>query len=300
MKAVLDAVPVWARRLSKALPDWGFEICSHRWLDGLDQVLEVFGSGKFQGPLLGRCGDVPGRVVAQAEGCATAVDRWLEGKQRSRTGLDRQIAHWLGEPTPAKKAAAKCFVEVVRAFLDRPREEADAVAAQWRSRADSTPVLQRLFYGDGLDGGLRSMCGFQTIYRLGIYLRVIGGDDSQLEETRWFCNTQMRFVFRDHPTRMSTTLGYVWGLYGYLLGHDEHWLRRKVPASAGAAVYALRAASRAGPPTPLRRWAAASLLSGVKFWYQRALNFADPDSAPQAARNVPELLPALRVHVKRV
>ncbi len=90
MRATLDAVPMWARRLVKASPDWGFEICSHRWLDGLDQILEIFGNEKFQGPLLGRCGDVPGRVLAQAEDYATVVDGQVAWRQTARPGRPRQ------------------------------------------------------------------------------------------------------------------------------------------------------------------------------------------------------------------
>ena len=73
---------------------------------------------------------------------------------------------------------------------------------QWRDKSADNPILQRLFYGDGLDKGLESACGFQTIYRLDLLLRVIGGNDAPLEETRWFCESQLRFALRDDPDRL--------------------------------------------------------------------------------------------------
>ena len=294
MEADIGEIPEWARHVRVAMPDWGFEPCAHRWLEGLDRLIGIIGAEQFRMTRAGRCGDVPGSVADQAERVALAAQRWVDAAQEAAQPLDKQVAEWLGEPTPEKHEAARCFVELVRAAFFRPREEMKAVAEQWRKQVTADGILERVFYGDGLDGGLESRCGFETIRRLTVYLRIIGGDDSQLEETRWFCNTQMRYVLRDDPPRLYTTLGYLWGWQAYLLGRDEGWLRENKPEVAGAAIYALQGISRAGPPTPLRRWLVASLLSSTKFWYQRGLNFAGADSAPAFTRDVPDLAAALR------
>ncbi len=294
MEAELGEIPEWARQVRAAMPDWGFEICSHRWLEGLDEAMGMIADGEFREATAGRCGDVPSAVAEEAERLALDVERWAGASETAGEPLDGQVAEWLGQPTPEKQEAARCFVELVCAAFFRPEEEMKALSARWRKRVAADGILERLFYGDGLDGGLASRCGFQTIRRLSIYLRIIGGDDSQLEETRWFCNTQMRHVLRDDPPRLYTTLGYLWGWQAYLLGRDEGWLRKNKPEVAGAAIYALQAVSRAGPPTPLRRWLLASLLSTTRFWYQRGLNFAGADSTPSFARDLPGLSAALR------
>ena len=40
MRDEIGTVPSWAEKISAALPNWGFEICSHRWLEGLDGGLQ--------------------------------------------------------------------------------------------------------------------------------------------------------------------------------------------------------------------------------------------------------------------
>jgi RNA polymerase sigma-70 factor (ECF subfamily) len=294
MEADIGEMPEWARQVKGAVPEWGFEICSHRWLEGLDSLIGMIGDEEFRPTAAGRCGDVPDSVARQAERLALAAQRWVDAGQEAAEPLDEEVAEWLGEPTPEKHEAARCFVELVRAAFFGPEEEMKTLAKRWRKQVTADGILERVFYGDGLDGGLESRCGFQTLRRLGIYLRIIGGDDSQLEETRWFCNTQMRHVLRDDPHRLYTTLGYLWGWQAYLLGHDEGWLQENKPEVAGAAIHALQGVSRAGAPTPLRRWLVASLLSTTRFWHQRGLNFAGAENAPAFARDVPDLAAALR------
>jgi RNA polymerase sigma-70 factor (ECF subfamily) len=292
MKEQAGAIPKWALQLIKSLPEpeGGFEICSHRWVDGLDNLVEAIGEEQFQPSRAGRCGDVPGRVLAEIELRGETVQGWAAGRP-AETDLDKQIAAWLGPPTPAKREAAKCFAKVTQAFVSGGKGQAGAAAQPWRSKAATNPLIQRLFYGEGIIGGFENACGYQIVGRLETLIRIIGGDDSQLEEIRWFCNTQLRFVFRDDPSRMSTTLGYLWGLQAYLLGRDERWLRKQVPQAAGAAIYALRGVVKAGPPTPLRRWLVASLLVATRYWYQRAVNFA---GSPESAGQPPDVMSAIQ------
>ena len=281
-------IPAWARLVRGAMPDWGFEPCSHRWLDGLDDVLRMIESEEYHATEAGRCGDTPGSVVLAAERRAAAVERWLHGDPGTKTGkLERQVSGWLGERTPEKEMAARCFVQIVRAHLFQPEEKAQLPTGEWRERQGENEILARLFYGDGLDGGLKNACGYRATKRLDIYLRVIGGDDSQLAETRWVCNTQLRFAPRDDPARIDGTLGYIWGVYAHLADRDADWLRERVPQVAGAALHALRRLSGSSAPEPVRRWLAASLLSTTKFWYRRALSFMAMDDAPAYWKSVP-------------
>lgn len=289
-KSAVGPIPEWAEQVHAAMPDWGFEICAHRWLDGLDEVLGMIERAEFHPTRLGRCGDIPTAVFWAAEQRAQAVERWLDAvPQGGRDELTCRVCAWLGEPEPDKRQAARCFIEVVRSSLFEPEEQAKATARQWREGKDRSEILCRLFYGDGLDGGLQNACGFQTINRLDIYLRVIGGDDLQLGETRWVCNTALRFALRDDPSRLLTTLGYLWGLYAYGAGLDAEWLRQDKPQVAGAAIHVLQRLSRSSAPAPVVRWLTASLLATTRFWYRRALSFVAEDEISACLKDVPGL-----------
>jgi len=293
----IDEFPEWALQVRDAMPKYGLEMCSHRWLDGLDDVLSMIGAEEHFPSSAGHCGDIPGRIVAAAERRAQAAQSWIEGRA-PQNDLCTQVAEWLGEQTPEKKEAATCFVELVRGFFfdDRPNDEALQLAKQWRTRADANRSLKTLFSsGEGLDFLLQNRCGFKMIDRLDIAIRVIGGDDSESADLVGACIDQIRFVPRDDPARFDTTRGYLWGLDAYLRGRGQEWLRANKPECAGAAIYALQGVSRAGPPTPLRRWLVASLLKSTKIWCQALLNAtARYDVAlPAYALDLPDVVTAI-------
>jgi len=67
-----------------------------------------------------------------------------------------------------------------------------------------------------------------------------------------------------------------------------------LPECAGSALYAHRKVSAPGELTPLRRWLAASCLKATKLWCQCALKHMGKDGAPARARDLPDLVAALR------
>jgi RNA polymerase sigma factor (sigma-70 family) len=282
-------VPEWAKHTRVAMPDWGFEPCSHRWLDGLDAVMDMIHDETYRPRIAGCCGDVPGWVAQEAEKRTTAVEHWLNDDAYACDGFCTQVAEWLGEPTPEKKEAATCYVEIVRAYFFKEKEDAASLAQRWRDRSRENVMLLPLFYGEGLDGGLACRCGYLTIYRLDLFLKILGGKDQLLDEVRWFCETQLRHVQRDDPTRLDTTIGYLWGLHACLSGKHADWLRQRIPACAGAAVYALNKVGQGSELTPLKRWLVASLLSKTAFFCRRAISFIDDDELPEYAKDLPVL-----------
>ena len=135
LMAEVGELPEWALQVRDAMPKWGFEMCGHRWLDGLDDVMRMIGREEYVPSSAGHCGDVPGRIVDAAGRRATAVGRWLDGKAPSEDDLDRQVAWWLGEPTAEKREAAACYVELVRAYFLGSDDERERLSANWRARA---------------------------------------------------------------------------------------------------------------------------------------------------------------------
>jgi len=293
--ARIATFPRWVLEVRETMPKWGFEMCAHRWLDGLDEVLRMIETGRSWPSTLGHCGDVPGRIFSAVERRAAALQAWGERQVPAKDCFRRQVAYWLGEPTPAKREAAECLAELMRAFFfategeDTAKERAKA----WRGRASANELLALLFEGEGLDALLENRCGFKTLDRLDLYIRIIGGDLSQAAERHGLCNRQLRFVLRDDPARYEVTRGYLWGLQAYLLGHDAAWLRSAQPECAGAAIYALRRASAGGEPTLLRRWLVASLLKAAKIWCQRALAPSGDGVKPAYTEELPDVASAI-------
>ena len=133
----IEGFPEWALQLREAMPKWGFEMCAHRWLDGLDEVMGMLGEERYCPSTAGHCGEIPGRIVAAADARGTAVQDWLDGVS-PRDELGRKVNDQLGDHTPEKLKAARCFVEMLRAKLIEGlgREEFEPLAQAWKTRAD--------------------------------------------------------------------------------------------------------------------------------------------------------------------
>ena len=290
MALALGELPDWAVRVREAMPKYGFELCSHRWLEGLRQLMRMVGTQKAWRTRAGRCGDVPKSVANSALRRADAVEAWLAGRKHNGS-LRLRVAETLGQPTSGKTEAAQCFVELVRQFFTEPRpnDEAMSLAKRWRAKSAHNPILATMFKGEGFHSLLQNRCGYRVIDRLDIYIEIIGGDQSRAGERHGVCNDQIRYILRDDPPRFIVTRGYLWGLYAYLSGHDADWLKENKPECAEPAIHALTTVSQAGPPNPLRYWLVASLLKAAKTWVQKLATEKWHDTIPEHPKDLPDL-----------
>ena len=281
-------LPEWAVQVRDAMPKWGFGTCAHRWLEGLAGVIQMIGSESHIPSEAGHCGDMPPSVVEAGTRRENGIEEWLEGRT-PEDEVERQVVRWLGTRTPEKEEAARCLLELHRAEGDEVRE----LAKPWRARADQNEILQFVFGGEGIDTLLENRCGYKYIDQIDVYIQGVGGDRSREGDRHGICLQSLRYVFRDDPARFDVTRGYVWGLCAYLAGHDAQWLRAEKPDCAGAAIHALKGVSRAGEPTPLRRWLVASFLKCTKLWCQHCLTVVG-EEAPAYARDLPDVVAAVR------
>ena len=290
MTPTLGELPDWAVSVREAMPKYGFELCSHRWLKGLDEVMKMVGTEKAWRAKAGHCGDVPASVSASAAQRADAIDAWLGG-QKDDDPLRSKVFGTLGQATPEKTEAARCFVELVRQFFadTRPNDDAMKSAGQWRAKGADNPILATMFEGEGFDSLLQNRCGYKIIDRLDIYIEIIGGDLSRAGERHGVCVDQTRYILRDDPQRFTVTRGYLWGMYAYLTGHDADWLNEHKPECAEAAVHALATVSQAGPLNPLRYWLVASLLKAAKTWVRGIATEKWYDTIPEQPKDLPDL-----------
>lgn len=290
MIPAIGEFPDWAVSVREAMPKYGFELCSHRWLEGLYEVMKMVGTEKAWRAKAGHCGDVPASVIESAQQRAEAVEAWLAG-QKDDDPLRSRISETLGQATPDKTEAAHCFAELVRQFFaeTRPNDKAMKSAGQWRAKSANNPILATMFKGEGFDNLLQNRCGYKIIDRLDIYIQIIGGDGSRAGERHGVCNDQIRYILRDDPRRFTVTRAYLWGMYAYLAGHDADWLTENKPECAEAAIHALATVSQAGPPNPLRYWLVGSLLKTAKTWVQKVASEKWHDTIPEHPKDLPDL-----------
>jgi len=293
----LRNVPRWAYDVRSAMPRWGFEMCSHRWLDGLDDVLRMLVAGEDWVPSsAGHCGDVPTWVVAEIELRACALSRWLEDPDAPAEDLPEiyeQVRTWLGAPEADKRQAVAGMLALLRQWLDAPtnHDALPALASEWQERGAANPLIAALFEGEGLHSLLSNGCGFKTVDRLDLTIRLLGGDDASAEERHGHCLAQLRHLWRDDPQRYESTRGILWGLYAGLANKDVAWLREQVPECSGAALRGL-AAYRQCPATPaVRRWLIGSFAKLLEIECQVALVRSPAGLVPAYARHLPELSP---------
>lgn len=291
MASRLGELADWAVSVREQMPKYGFELCSHRWVEGLEEAMKMIAAQKAWPTEAGRCGDVPAAVTQAALQRAGAVQAWLNGQAPSDP-IKTRVAAVLGQPTPEKTEAAECFVQLVKICFDERRDPKES-AKQWRAKAVDNPTLAIMFKGEGFDSLLQNPCGFKIVDRLDIYIQIIGGDLSKASERNGVCNDQSRFILRDDPQRFTVTRGYLWGMHAYLAGRDAEWLKQNKPHCAEAAVYALETVSRVGPLDPLRSWVVASLLKSAKTWVQKIATDKPFDSIPDHPKDLPDL-PAMR------
>jgi len=289
----IEYLPEWAIDTRRAMPQYGFERCSHRWVQGIDDIMQMIGTEQYWPSTAGHCGDVPGVVCTAAEHRALAVQNWINSSPAENDELCGYVANLLGEQTPEKIAAATCFVELVRAFffVSRSDETAKTMAATWRDRINENPLLALMFQGEGFDYLLQNRCGFMIIKRLDLYIQLISGKCNHANDRHGVCNDQLRFDYTDDPERIEVTRGYLWGLYAYLMGHNADWLRTHKADCAGAGIYALQRVDVTGDRSLLRRWLVASLLKSAKVWCM--VGRKPNDNAPAQLMDLPDVLMAV-------
>jgi hypothetical protein len=290
MALALGELPDWAVSVRDAMPKYGFELCSHRWVEGIDEAMKMVGAGKAWHTTAGRCGDVPASVIDDVMKRADAVEAWLAGHPDDDP-LRARVFGALGQATADKTEAARCFVAVMRQCFAGPRsdETVEAATQDWRARSAGNPILAMMFEGKGLHVLLQNPCGYRLVQILDIYIEMIGGDQSRAAERHSICVGQTGYILRDDPQRFTVTRGYLWGMFAYLAGHSADWLKENKPECAEAAVHALDTVSRAGPPNPLRSWLVASLLKSTKAWVQKIATEKPRDAIPEYPKDLPDL-----------
>jgi len=282
-------LPDWALEVRSAMPKWGFEMCAHRWIEGLEHTLDLIIQGTYSPSEAGHCGDIPSATKSAAMARAMDVAHWLSGVPM---GIEETPAQqWLGAPSRSKRVGATCFVEAVRYALGGPTDEDawQSNVAGCRETCAPYPQLQPLFAEHGLQRLLENACGYALLRQLDGYVRLIGGDDSSAGELVYNCNGQLRFLWQEDPERYARTRAMLWGIQAKLLDWDEETLRANQPDCADAAYQVLGRIRPVDAGDAIRRWLLASLLVSTKIWCLRALERSPAAHVPTWAHDLPTL-----------
>lgn len=287
----LPSIPAWARQVRDVMPRWGFEMCAHRWLEGLSDLLRMIGERAFSVSSAGRCGDVPGPVVALALGRAKAVESWLK-YQPANDRVKLSVQGALGQHYLDKDVAAECYVDLMRASLASAGDASilPRTLARWRPLCEVNKGVAFMLGDQGLLGLLQNACGYRLLPGLDAAIRYVGDPEGTPVPKLGQCNRDLAHLWAEDPDRYRVTRGYLWGLYARLAGWDEDDLWEECPGCIGSATYALSQVSKSGALTPVDRWLVASLLVTTKIWCHRAIEMADAAAVPVWAYDLPQLV----------
>jgi len=239
------ALPRWAILVRDRMPRWGFEPCAHRFVEGMEQVLGMIGSGRVC-PRFGGCGDVPLSVQRRIGEAGAAILKWAE----SGNGAG-PLVRQLGEPVPDRVEAAQALGEVVLGIGQGPAF-LDATLDRWAERARSTPARSLV---DGEESPLATLahhpCSYALLWNIDRITHAIGNGGSP---SVLVCVSSLRIAPELDPERVRTL---------YDIGEAlEEWLQGTPPQS----YLAERIHGMIGPRDEVRRWLVASLYKALKLW----------------------------------
>lgn len=239
------ALPRWAILVRDRMPRWGFEPCAHRFLDGLEQVLHMIGSGRVC-PRFGGCGDLPLAVQRELEELGDALLRWAEngGSPPSVNGLPPV-------PDPEQAEAARAVGEVSRELGNGPAA-LDALLERWAEGAQF-PLAQALVADEDAPLALlaRHPCAYTLRWNVDRLVRSIG--DGEVPRVL-VCLPALRAAPELDPGRIPAVRRVAEAL--------ARWLEGLPPRSPLEA----RVHGLVGPKEPVRTWLVASLYKTLKLW----------------------------------
>lgn len=239
------ALPRWAILVRDRMPRWGFEPCAHRFLEGLEQVMGMVGSGRVC-PRFGGCGDVPLSVQRQIEHVGAALLQWA-GSDNGAGPFVRQ----LGEHTPERIEAAQAVGEIVLGIGQGPAL-VDATLDRWAERARS-PSARRLVDGEEAPLAVLAQhpCSYALLWNINRLVRSIGNGETP---SVLVCIPSLRVAPKLDPGRVDT-LRSIGGILA-------QWLQGLPPQHClGERIYGM-----IGPRDEVRRWLVASLYKALKLW----------------------------------
>jgi len=239
------ALPRWAILVRDRMPRWGFEPCAHRFLEGLEQVMHMIGSGRAC-PRFGGCGDIPLSVQRSLDQVGFALLQWSESG--NGTG---PLVRQLGERTPDRVEAAQAMGEIVVGIGQGPAL-LDAALDRWAERARSASARSLV---DGEEAPLAILahhpCSYALLWNINRLARSIGNGEAP---SVLVCIPSLRVAPKLDPERVDTLRDIGEAL--------AHWLQELPPRHClGERVYAM-----IGPRDEVRRWLVASLYKTLKLW----------------------------------
>lgn len=236
-------LPRWAVLVRDLMPRWGFEPCSHRFFEGLEQVMGMIGAGRACSRL-GDCGDVPLSTRRQLTILGGEFLSWAQGESR-------EVQGWLREGTPARREAAQALGEALLS-LNQGRVALDETLEVWSERA-RFPLTQALLDGDDapLPKLLRHPCSYNLLNNVENLAQALAQDEIGPVAV---CGEALCQLPHLAPQRLSLLWDTLEGL--------GQWLQNLPPRDGFQShIYSLL-----GPRDEVRTWLVSSLYKSLKLW----------------------------------
>lgn len=259
-----EPIPEWARKVDRATPHWGIEICNEAWLNYLQMQLRKIDEERWW-PSLGWCGGTSLARRQWGDWAAEALSNWLDDAPPDADNpAAAEIHALLGDRTEDKAGAVRLLKETTELAVETPPAGFDA---GFEKLDASSPLAEEM---RGKVKYLQFRCGYRWEQILLASCRAIGDEAYREGEPRFWqvgsCNGQIAFADRADPLRIPTTAGVLVGLWAWLTD---------VPADEVASIYpevtapAERVRQQLGEMTPVKRWLAGRLFVGVRLWLEK-------------------------------
>ncbi|MBN2714112.1 MAG: hypothetical protein JXR97_16960 [Planctomycetes bacterium] len=191
--AAIGSLPEWAHQLSCAMPNSGFEPCSYRWTDGLDEILYSIKQSKYIRTMAGHCGDVP----------SSAYNRII--KMLSDAGCN----------TDDEKQKA-CF-NGLKELLDSRLTSHGKMKECYQN---NNSAFAEFFKGENAERlittGIGSPCGFRVPDIIETLIQHIGGKDAKIDSATYNCLASFQYATDSDWERIGAMIGIMHGIKSFL------------------------------------------------------------------------------------
>jgi len=265
-------IPEWAIEIRNQMPAWGFESCTHDWLNGLEALLRMIEYKKSWPRPGGCCGDVPLCKRWQYDLRLSALRQWIYGENGDPNKsilFDSEysrIKNKLGERTEHKAEAAKLLEyalnyaggvdeETLRALL----AESDCFIGE-DGPAWEKDTKERLFVL------LTNPAGHRMTDTIDALFDYIGGKKEGLRSNTYACRDNLLGIYAADPARREGSYGMIVGIKAFLEDRNLSWLEENYPCyifSADRVVYSMRSIDR-DEDHSIQRWLLCCLFVTVK------------------------------------
>jgi len=248
MQDMCKRIPKWAVEIRNQMPAWGFEACTHDWLNGLEALLKMIEHKKSWPRPGGCCGDVPVHRRWEYDLKLSALRHWIYGKNGDPNRsilLDRECRKAkskLGRRTKGRIEAAKPLAYALNyaGGVDEAKLKGLIDKSDFFTGEDG-PIWEkdtkvRLF------ALLTNPAGYRMAETIDALFDYVGGKREKLKTDTYVCRDNLLRIYAAEPARREGPYGLIVGIKAFLENRALSWIEKTYPCyifSADRVLYSM-------------------------------------------------------------